>query len=66
MQKTFITKCPCCEERILSISKHASIHEAGGYILIDLTVSDLKNLERQIAFEVALAGKATNQDHQNI
>ena len=44
----------------------ASIHEAGGYILIDLTVSDLKNLERQIAFEVALAGKATNQDHQSI
>jgi hypothetical protein len=66
MQKTFVTKRPCCKERVLSISEHASIHEAGGYILIDLTVNDLKNLERQITFEIALAESVTNQDHQNI
>lgn len=60
MQKTFVSKCPCCEERILSISKRASIHEADGYVLVDLSMNDLIRLERQIAFEIAQAESGNN------
>jgi len=66
MQKTSVSKCPCCEERILSISKHTAIHEADGYILVDLSMNDLMRLERQIALEIAQAESTANQDNQNI
>jgi hypothetical protein len=59
VQKTFVTKCPCCEERILSIPGNA-VRNVDGYTLVDLSMHDLMNLERQITFEIARAKHSEN------
>ena len=59
MQKTLVAKCPCCEERILAIPGNA-VCRVEGYTLVHLSVNDLMNLERQIAFEVTRVKRSGN------
>ena len=48
MPQTFVEKCDCCENRILSISRSIGSDIDGDYLCIDLTLEQLALLSYQI------------------
>tara|TARA_Y100000015_G_scaffold20905_1_gene20263 strand:- start:442 stop:612 length:171 start_codon:yes stop_codon:yes gene_type:complete len=55
MPQTFVEKCDCCENRILSISRSIGSDIDGDYLCIDLTLEQLALLSYQIQKQLRLA-----------